>query len=64
MSLASGRYWINPRREKDMPTKPITSHRIKDGKLVAKPPRMAAGQAKNRKLKTARLAKAWAERSK
>jgi hypothetical protein len=46
-------------------TKSIGSgYRISGGKVVKRPPRMAAGQKKNKALKAARLAKKWAERSK
>jgi hypothetical protein len=47
-----------------MTTKPITGYRFKDGKLIKKPPRLAAGQRKKIEGKAARLAKAWASRSK
>lgn len=48
-----------------MTTKPITSHRLtKDGKLVAKPPRMAAGQKRNKAMKQARQEKAWKAKAK
>lgn len=57
-----------------MTTKPITGYRIKWSdndpskptkvKISKKPPKMAAGQKRNKTMKTARLAKKWAERSK
>lgn len=48
-----------------MTTKALGSgYRIKDGKVVKKAARIPAGQAKNKAMKTARLAKAWAEKSK
>jgi hypothetical protein len=46
-----------------MTTKPITGYRIKDGKVVKAKPSLPAGQAKNKAMKSQRLAKAWAEKS-
>jgi hypothetical protein len=47
-----------------MSTKPLTGYRIVDGKIVKRPPRMPAGQKKNKALKASSLAKQWAEKSK
>jgi hypothetical protein len=41
-----------------------SSYRLKDGKVIKSQPRQPAGQARNQRMKTARLAKKWAERSK
>ena len=54
MSLGSGRGWITP----------VKGYKVQDGKLVKKPPRMAAGQARNKHQQAARKAKAWQSRSK
>jgi ribosomal protein S30 len=48
-----------------MTTKSLgSSFKISGGKVVKRPPRMPAGQKKNKALKASRLAKQWAERSK
>ena len=48
-----------------MTTKSIgTGYRLKDGKLIKKPPRMAAGQARGKSLKAARLQAKWKAKSK
>jgi len=68
MTLASGRGWIVPTRKQElqMATKPITGYRVSNDlskptkfKLSKKPPKMA----RNKAMKTARLAKKWAEKS-
>lgn len=68
MTLASGKGWIPPTRKQEiaMSTKPVKGIRLdkKSGQIVKTPPRMAAGQKRNKALKTARLAKKWAEKSK
>lgn len=56
------RYW-RKRKAKEMTTKSVKGYVEKDGKLVKKAPKMAAGQKRNKALKTARLAKQWAQKS-
>lgn len=46
-----------------MTTKPIAGYRLKDGKLVKKPPRMAAHERKRIEGKAKREAAAWQKKS-
>ncbi len=44
--------------------KPLTNVSIKGGKVKVNPPKMAAGQRRNKAMKAAREAKAWKGKSK
>ena len=62
MSLGSGRHWISPtrKREEAMTSKPVRGVVVRDGKVKPK----SSYTTRNRQLKSARLAKAWATKSK
>lgn len=47
-----------------MTTLPIRNITIKGGKVQTKPPRMPAGQKRNKAMKAAREEKAWKAKSK
>jgi hypothetical protein len=47
-----------------MTSKPVSGITIKGGKVKSNPPRMAAGQKRNKAMKAAREEKAWKAKSK